>query len=84
MPSLLRARAGAAGDDLVLHVALAGVGGAAAEDDRAQPLPSARAFAGDDMAHGVEDRIDQRVDGGIIGVDRRRKARIEHAAFARV
>ena len=80
---LARARAGAAGDDLVLHVALAGIGAAAAEDDGAAAAAVGAHLARHDVAQRVEDGVDQRVDGRIVGVDRRREARIEHAAVAR-
>src|SRR5262249_10623015 len=48
---LARARAGAAGDDLVLHVALAGIGVAAAENDGAAAAAVGACLAGDDVAH---------------------------------
>ena len=40
-----RARSGAAGDDLVLHIRLAGIGVAAAEDDRAAAAAVGAHFA---------------------------------------
>src|SRR5262249_19792543 len=80
---LRRARAGAAGDDLVLHVALAGIGAAPAEDDRAAAGAVGAHLVGDDVGERVVDRIDQGVHGRVIGIHRRREARIEHAAFAR-
>ena len=40
-------------------------------------------LVGHDVGERVVDRIDQRMHGRIIGVDRRREARVEHAAFAR-
>ena len=40
-------------------------------------------LVGHDVGERVVDRVDQRVHGRIVGVDRRGKARIEHAAFAR-
>src|SRR6266545_2738929 len=80
---LARARAGAAGEDLVLHIALAGIGVAAAEDDGAAATAVGADLARNHTAHGGEDRVHQRMDGGIVGVDRRGKARIEYAALAR-
>ena len=77
------ARAGAAGDDLVLHIALAGIGAAAAENDGTAAAAVGAHLAGHDVAHGVEDGVDQRMDGRVVGVDRRGEARVEHAAVAR-
>ena len=78
------ARAAAAGDDLVLHIALArpSVLRPPMMIERL-PLPSARTFSGTIGRKRREQRIDQRVHGRIVGVDRRRKTRIEHAALAR-
>src|SRR2546426_6293149 len=81
-PVLDRTRAGAAGDDLVLHITLAGVGVAAAENDGAAAAAVGTHLARHHMAHGVEDSVHQRMDGGIVGVDRRREARVEHATVA--
>src|SRR5713226_3339951 len=80
---LARARAGAAGDDLVLHIALAGRGVAAAENDGPAAAAVGAHLARNNVAHGVEDGVDQSMDGWIVGVDRRGKARVEHAAVAR-
>src|SRR2546430_334177 len=82
-PVLARARAGAAGDDLVLHVTFAGIGVAAAENDGAAAAAVGTHLARHHVAHGVEDGVHQRMDGGIVGVDRRREARVEHATVAR-
>ena len=47
------------------------------------PEPSARTLSGTMLRERVVDRVDQRVHGRIVGVDRRREARIEHRALAR-
>jgi hypothetical protein len=78
-----RARAGAAGDDLVLDVAPSTVCAAAAENDRTAAATVGAYLAWHDVAHGVEYGVDQRMDGGVVGIDRGGKARIEHAAIAR-
>ena len=80
---LARPRAGAAGDNLVLHIALAGVGVAPAENDGAAAAAVGARLARHDMTHGGEDGIHQRMDGGIVGVDRGRKSRVQHAPLAR-
>src|SRR5205807_1619273 len=77
------AGAGAAGDDLVLNVALARIGAAPAEYDRAAAAAVGTHLAGYDVAHRRINGIDERVDGGIVGIDRGREARVEHASFAR-
>src|SRR5262249_58238477 len=64
------ARAGASGDDLVLHVALAGIGAAAAQDDRAAAAAVGADLVGDDVGEPLVDRVDPRMHGWVIGVDR--------------
>src|SRR5262249_35356982 len=54
---LARARAGAAGDDLILHIALAGIGVAPAEDDGAAAAAVGAHLARDDVTHGGEDGV---------------------------
>ena len=76
------AGAGAAGDDLVLHIGLAGLGRAPAEDDGAAAGAVGPHLVGHDVGERVIDRIDQRMHGRIIGVHRRREARVEHATVA--
>src|SRR5262249_22011778 len=50
---LAGARAGATRDDLVLHVALAGIGAASAQDDRAAAAAVGAHLVGHDVAQGI-------------------------------
>src|SRR5262249_54552694 len=59
-PVLARARAGAAGNDLVLHITLAAIGVAAAENDGAAAAAVGTHLARHHVAHGVEDGVHQR------------------------
>src|SRR5262249_58831419 len=58
-PIFARARAGAAGDDLVLHIALAGIGVAPAEDDGAAAAAVGAHLAGHDVAPSGEEGVHQ-------------------------
>src|SRR5579862_2802600 len=81
---LAGARAAAASDDLVLHIALPGRRAASADDDGAAAATVGAHFAGNDWRQRGEQSIDERVHRRIVGIDRRWEARIEHAALARL
>src|SRR5262245_4880212 len=74
--------AGATAEDLVLHVALAGLVAAAADDDRAAAAAVANLLIRGDLAGGFQQRFHQSMNSGIIGVDGGGEARINYAALA--
>src|SRR5215510_6561544 len=74
--------AGATTEDLVLHVALAGLVAAAADDDRAAAAAVANLFIRGYLAGGLQQRFHQSMNSRVIGVDGGREARINHAALA--
>ena len=80
---LARARAGAAAKDFILHIALPRASAAPADDDRAAAAGIRPRLGGHDVHQRGEYRLDRRVHGGIVGVDRRGKTRVHDRPLAR-
>src|SRR6266850_7492332 len=64
--------AGAAAEDLILHIALAGLIAAPADDDRTAAAAVADLLVRCDLAGGFQQRLNQRMNGGVIRVYRSR------------
>src|SRR5262244_4462781 len=71
--------AGATAKDLILHVALAGLVAAAADDDRATAAAIADFLIRGDLAEGFQQCFHQSMNSGVIGVDGGGEARINYA-----
>src|SRR5262245_52398551 len=76
------ASAGAAAEDLILHIALAGLVAASADDDRTAAAAVADLLVRRDLTGGFQQRLHQGMNGGVIRVYRSGKARIYHTALA--
>src|SRR5215475_6043366 len=74
--------AGAAAEDLVLHIAFARLVAAAADDDRAAAAAVAHLLIWGDLAGGFQQCFHQSMDSRVISVDGGGEARINHAALA--